>query len=370
MTMTAEPNAGSTPGPGSPGSAGSDASDGSSAASDPTDAAPQSELVADAGEPELRVRDRLDPRRTGLMIALWGVVVLVCIGGVLYGLEPLFTQREQAQLLESYRADVQRAANESLTIGGATTPTKAPELGAAVGIVEIGGIQLQQVAVEGATPSETATGLAHVPGTAGLGQAGNAVVVGRRSAFGGPFSSLDAVHVGDEILVTTRQGQTVYVVDRVGEHVIEDTPPASSSNDVYADASADANADPLSKTAVRSEDLYGRTGRTQLTLLTSAAAAPWNQTATTVVTAKVKGKPFTSTPQNGRTDSQTGRGSDPSAWAPMLLAVLFFEVTVVAAIYLYRSSSRRVAYLLTAAPLLVAIVLSAETLSRLLPAWY
>ena len=88
-----------------------------------------------------------------------------------------------------------------------------------------------------------------------------------------------------------------------------------------------------------------------------------------VVVAKMEGLPYPKTPKNGRTDSQTGLTGDSSALAAFALLALAYGATVASAIYLYRRSSPLSAYVLTAAPLFCFIVLGAETLGRLLPAW-
>ena len=52
-----------------------------------------------------------------------------------------------------------------------------------------------------------------------------------------------------------------------------------------------------------------------------------------------------------------------------MLAQLFYGGSIGATVVLYRRSSARVAYLLTAAPLLAGTILVAEAACRLLPAW-
>ena len=339
--------------------------------------APESEELVEAPvaseQPRVVVRNNLpaveapSARAVSLMALAWSIAAVASIAAVLYGLTPIFQQRDQSRLFDAVRSQIQISANESLTIEGATVPTKAPRLGAGVGILEIGGLQIQQVAVEGVDPSQTAAGPGHVPGTSGLGQPGNSVVVGRRSVYGGPFSGLAEIHQGDSILVTTRQGQTVYVVDSVGDHTIDDGLPVADTNQ-YANTSAPV--DKLANDRMFADDLYKQSGDNRLTLLTSASTAPWNQTSATVVVAKMKGPAFPSTIQGSRFDDQTGRGGDAAAWPSMLLALIFLDLAVVAAMLLYRRSKPRTAYLLSAAPLLVGVILVAESLTRLLPAWY
>jgi sortase A len=87
------------------------------------------------------------------------------------------------------------------------------------------------------------------------------------------------------------------------------------------------------------------------------------------VVAKLQGKPYAPTPQNGRTGADTGRGGDPGAWAPVVLALLAYGICIAASIAAYRRFRFRVAYLLTIAPLVALTLLVGETLSRLLPAW-
>jgi len=137
--------------------------------------------------------------RLGFFVAAWVVMVLVSLALVLYALEPLFVEQTQDQLLASYRTTISNASNEANGLPGVSVPTKAPELGAPVAIVEIGALHLRQVVVEGSTSSQTQKGPGHVVGTAGPGQPGNSAVMGRRSMFGGPFDGLSHLTIGDEM---------------------------------------------------------------------------------------------------------------------------------------------------------------------------
>lgn len=322
-------------------------------------------------------------RRVGFLVALWAVVGVACLGLVLAGLEPLFNQRDQRLLLDQYRADVTRSANEAQGLPGIEVPTKAPDLGAPIAIVEIGALAQQLVAVEGVLPSQTQAAPGHVPGTAAPGQPGNSVLVGRRSTFGAPFGQLDQLRPGDQILVVTTQGESVYEVASVREQTISDEV-AKDDTPFGADAATPGQADPLA--AARADEeaedgdptaletvpvdtLYGPTPDDRLTLVTSASAVPWNGTRATVVVASLQGEPFAPTPQGGRTDSQTGLVGDPGSMAAVILVLLALGCSVWAAVQLYSRSSLRVAYLLSVPPLVVFVILAAESLSRLLPAW-
>src|SRR5262249_181242 len=81
----------------------------------------------------------------------------------------------------------------------------------------------------------TRAGPGHVPGSAGLGQEGNSVVVGRRNGYGAPFAGLSGVRRGASVLVTTTQGQSVYKVRSIRHVDVSDsastaTPTAPTSS--------------------------------------------------------------------------------------------------------------------------------------------
>ena len=321
------------------------------------------------------VRPRRSGRSFGVLAAVWVLVALFSFGLVLYALEPMFQQQTQSRLLTEYRAQVSQSANQAGTLAGVTVPTQAPELGAPIGILEIGRIRMRQVGVEGTSSAQTQAGPGHVPGTAGPGQPGNSVFVGRRGMFGGPFGKLNELQPDDAILITTTQGQSVYRVTSVAQVSI--TNPAASSGVAQAAASGGLNGTPETESspvfaqgeAARLDAIYGPTTEDRLTLVTSASVSPQNSSRATVVIAKLDGRPFAPTPQGGRTATQTGLTGDSGAWASLLLSLQAFVLAAAASVFLYRRFSPRVAYLLTMPALLAFAVLAAEAGSRLLPAW-
>jgi hypothetical protein len=62
------------------------------------------------------------------------------------------------------------------------------------------------------------------------GEAGTSVIMGRRAAYGGPFARLSALHVGDQISVTTGQGVEHFAVIDV-RRAGDDEPPALSAGE-------------------------------------------------------------------------------------------------------------------------------------------
>ena len=351
---------------------------------------------------------------TGPLVALWCVIAVVIFGLVLYVIEPLFQERDQGMLLDSYRTSIDKAANQATGLQGVEVPTVAPAFGSPVSVLEIGSLGLQTVVVEGVDSATTRVGPGHVPGTAAPGQPGNSVIVGRRTMFGGTFGDLSSMTIGDEIIVTTTQGQSLYQVTDVGGSELtpdanpitapavaaptttttstttttvpavegaaptETVPPAA---EVSVDAAVvEATGESTTTTVAPVESslnggklplnsLYGTSTDDRLTLVTSASAFPWNSAEAEVVVAVMIGKPFAPTPQNGRMADQTGNTGDTTAWPIVLLSVIFLAATIAGTVLLYRRSSPRVAYLLTVPPLVVFAILAAESFSRLLPAW-
>ncbi|HEX7133942.1 MAG TPA: class E sortase [Iamia sp.] len=281
------------------------------------------------------------PRAIVAIVAAWLVLLVLATAAVLYPLGPLFQRREQHELLRGFRVEVQQAADAKEGLAGLLDAEEplAPEVGQSVAILDLGRVRVQQVVVEGVGPDQTRRGPGHVPGTAGLGQPGNSVVVGRRSGWGGPFDELGSLREGDEIVATTLQGQTVYVVRSVEERRLQP------------------------------EELYGPSDDDRLTLVTSASRSPFATDRAIVVEAGLDGRPFEPTPQGGRAASIDGRQGDTGGWAPLALFGTGFAVAAVLAAVLYRRWRPLTAYLLTTPALVVMAILTGESVLRLLPAW-
>jgi sortase A len=299
--------------------------------------------------------------RTRLVVAVWILVGILCFVLVLYTVEPMFQQSNQKALLDSYTAQIDKATKETQGLPGVSASSKAPEMGSPVAVLEIGSIRLRQVVVEGASSGRTQVGPGHVPGTAAPGQPGNSVVVARRAMFGGPFANLSKVAEGDKIVVTTTQGPSIYTVDSVEEKTISE-PKANAGSAATGGAASGSD-------SVTVDELYGKSDDDRITLVTSTSVLPWNSSKARVIVATMEGQPYQPTVQNGRSSSQTGTTGDTGAWAGLLIALQLLVLTVIGAVWLYRRSTVRTAYLLTVPPLLVFTILTAEAASRLLPAW-
>jgi sortase A len=245
----------------------------------------------------------------------------------------------QRTALDDLRSQMSRALGESQSLLGAAATSKPAEFGSPAAVLQIPKLRLQQIVIEGVSPSETASGPGHVPGTSGLGQPGNAAVVGRFSGYGAPFADLGKLAAGDEIVVATTQGKSVYRVT--------DT----------------------ARRALNPDTDYGKTANNRLTLVTSRSWWPLATQKATVVTAVLDGKPFRPTAQNGRAAAQDGRSGEPDQWPRLMLAFGGFIAVAAGATYLYRRWRTVSTYVMTGPALLTLTVIAAMAVWRLLPAW-
>jgi sortase A len=89
------------------------------------------------------------------------------------------------------------------------------EPGTAVAVLEIPGLGLNEVVVEGTSGTQLVDGPGHLRTSPLPGQQGVAVLMGRAVTFGGPFRNIAALREGDEVVATTGQGRFTYRVDGV-----------------------------------------------------------------------------------------------------------------------------------------------------------
>jgi sortase A len=91
----------------------------------------------------------------------------------------------------------------------------APRTGEVLARLEIPGIGLDKIVVEGVSPDDLKKGPGHFPETPLPGQFGNAAIAGHRTTYGEPFIDIDQIQIGDEMLVTAPWGRFIYVVDNI-----------------------------------------------------------------------------------------------------------------------------------------------------------
>jgi len=106
---------------------------------------------------------------------------------------------------------------------GPTNPSNPNQLlptGAPVAVLSIPAIGLRTVILQGTTSSVLEDGPGHFRGSVMPGQAGVSVIMGRQTAYGGPFGALASLVPGDPITVVTGQtvaGYTVTDLRRAGD---------------------------------------------------------------------------------------------------------------------------------------------------------
>lgn len=275
-------------------------------------------------------------------VARWALVTIAVLSFAsvvhLVAISPLQQRAAQARL----RSDFQ----DQLAAGTAPIgPILAPDLkgkrhylavGAPIALIDIPAIGLHQVVVEGTAGGTLVAGPGHLRSTVFPGGAGTSVLLGRSSAYGGPFARLGRLHRGDAITVTTGVGKTRFHVLRVRR---AGTRFRSSST---------THARLLLATATGSSFVPSGV----LWVDAEAAGAPLAAEAPVV----------TSTPP-----AERPLGTDAStAWA-LLLWLQVLAVALVATVWVARHRSRSHAWILGSAPVLAAGFFVADQAIRLLP---
>ena len=219
------------------------------------------------------------------------ILALVLVGFVLWFalLSRLHYDRVQVTAYATFRNDLAVATAPT----GPTNPANPAQLlapGTPVAVLSIPEIGLNSVVFEGTSGRILEGGPGHLRDTPLPGQPGVSVIFGRRTAYGGPFSRLPSLRVGDVFTATTGQGVGTYrVIDlrRAGDKV----PPFTAGQGRLILVTADGP--PLAPTGVLRVDA-------DLTSKPSPAPAM-------VVSA------FELTP------SEQALGTDPLAWLPVVL---------------------------------------------------
>jgi sortase A len=91
-------------------------------------------------------------------------------------------------------------------------PELLPARGEVAGHIGIPSIGVDWWFVEGVSVDNLKEGPGHYPEAPLPGQAGNAAIAGHRTTYGAPFANVDQLQPGDEITITTLQGEFTYLV--------------------------------------------------------------------------------------------------------------------------------------------------------------
>jgi sortase A len=139
-----------------------------------------------------------------------GFVVFLLYGT---GIETRIEQRRLLQELESTSSpELPAPAGQSLPIT-AKQPHESPivDLGDPLGQISIPAIGAEWVFVSGIGADELRLGPGHFPDTQLPGEQGNMALAGHRTTHGAPFSRIDEIDPGDEIILTTPTGEHRYI---------------------------------------------------------------------------------------------------------------------------------------------------------------
>ncbi|HEU5084124.1 MAG TPA: class E sortase [Acidimicrobiales bacterium] len=162
---------------------------------------------------------------------IWaGVIVLLFVAYQLWG-TGLAEARAQDGLEDDFAALLSSTTTTSSTTSTSTTsttgsttttttpaPPPPPADGEAVARIVIPKIGVDKIVVHGISRDDLKKGPGHYPGTPLPGQPGNAAIAGHRTTYGAPFNRVDELAPGDEILVTTLQGEFRYEV--TGQQIV------------------------------------------------------------------------------------------------------------------------------------------------------
>jgi sortase A len=270
---------------------------------------------------------------TGRVLTGIGVFVLTLVVFELW-LTGLVQARSQRLALGEFRG--------AMTSGLAYLQAGGPPEGAPVATLQIPAVQQEDVVVEGTTPELLKGGPGHLRDTPLPGFAGNAVLIGRRTTYGGPFRNIGALQPGDEIDVSTGLGAFRYLVERVKVD-------RSGAGDLLT-------TDPGNfLTLVTDSPKYGASAR--LAVVARLQGPP----------AATPPPPKGARPARSVDDDELGLTGDSGGLGPLLL---WGELLVAAAWLswrLRRRWNRRAAYLLSLPVLITLTFLVFENLDRLLP---
>ncbi len=271
--------------------------------------------------------------RAVIVIAVGRVLITLAVlmlgfVGYLLVVSGLQEARTQDNLYKTFRGQLAQVGDEVAPVAPPITP------GVPVAIIEIPRLKVRQVVVEGTTSGALTRGLGHRRDTPLPGQAGTAVVYGRRTTFGAPFGMLDKLRTGDQIIATTGLGISKFTVVEVRDGR---TPPTPVTGSVH-----------------------------RITLVTSAPAVSPTHTLTVTANLTTAAMPSAGTRPAIYADERSLAG-EPAAALALLLWAQVLLVAVVFATWLFHRWETPAAYLLSA-PVLVAVVWNVyESLARLLP---
>ena len=159
----------------------------------------------------------------GRVLISGGVLILLFVVYQLWG-TGIRTAQSQNDLEDDFEAvleEVETTTTSSTSSTSSSTTTTEPKTaptiapvpeGEATARIVIPAIGVDKIVVEGVSLTDLKKGPGHFPQTPLPGQEGNAAIAGHRTTYGAPFNRLDELKPGDEVTVTTVQGEFTYEV--------------------------------------------------------------------------------------------------------------------------------------------------------------
>jgi sortase A len=132
--------------------------------------------------------------------------------GLLAGLKLAAGKQESARNIEKSRRE---PAVRSVPVVFERSRRPRPARGSVLGRFEVPALKMSWVVLEGTDDRTLERSIGHIEGTAGLGEAGNIGIAGHRNTH---FRKLEWIRLGDEIVLTSKDGVFRYRVDYIRIH--------------------------------------------------------------------------------------------------------------------------------------------------------
>ena len=242
----------------------------------------------------------------------------------------------QQSLSDAFRAEL--AEGTAPVSEGDFNDVLLPD-GAPVALLSIPKLGLHEIVSEGTSSSVLTAGPGHRRDTVLPGQAGVSVLMGRAAAFGGPFGRIQTLQPGDRFTVRTGQGESTFAVIGV-RYAGDQAPPAPVAGESRL----------LLLTA--RGPAYMPAGIAYVDAVLVGPAQPAGARQTTPLTLPPSDKAFA-------TDTST-------VWA-LVFALQFLIVAEIAAVWAFRRVGAQKTWVVFVPVLLLASLLVADQLVRLLP---
>lgn len=149
----------------------------------------------------------------GRLLVAAGVVLLLFVGYQLWG-TGVQTRAAQDRLESTFESQLAEAGASGTPGGGpaAEATLAALQTGDPVARLQIPKIDVDYIVLEGVDLGTLESGPGHFPETPLPGQPGNSAIAGHRATYDAPFNLLNEMVPGDEVIVTTVQGEFRYEV--------------------------------------------------------------------------------------------------------------------------------------------------------------